>query len=131
MTDAPIKIDALGAFIHQQVDTGYVFEAVTSYCVLGETQHPFLTWAMLSGEFEPLSVMFKADIEAWVGNAGPHATIVVRTWPELSNAHDARLVQLRARLVVVNRFYHAVTPTFTPKPEGSMPELTSAREPVT
>lgn len=120
--------DELTNFIYAQVDTGFVFEGNASYACLGDEHHYYYVWAMScsADDIELLVAQFKRDIEAWVSAAGSQPTIVVRSWPESEPITDDRLGflwVLRARLIVLNRFYRNVPPSFMPKPEGDEPQM--------
>lgn len=110
--------DDLSSFIYAQVDAGYMFEGRTSYCMLGDQHHYFHVWAMRSPEPDLLSAQFRRDIDAWVTAAGTNPTIVVRTWPQWDPQTEEGLWQLYCRLLIVNRFYRDVPPSFIPKPQG-------------
>ncbi len=109
--------ELLRNFIYNQVDHGYVFTMDMAYIILGEERHPFYVWAMHSDDADLLIDQFKRDIEAWVKAAGAKPSIVMRRWPEMEPQFEGGH-QLSARMLIVNRFYKSVHPSFIPKPEG-------------
>jgi hypothetical protein len=110
-------VNTLRNFICQQVDPGCVLQSDMAYVHLGEERHGFFVWAMKGLEPELLVDQFKRDIKAWVKAAGDRATIVVRRWPEMDPVFEGGF-QLACRMLIVNRFYKSVPPSFMPKPEG-------------
>lgn len=113
--------DDLRGFIYDQVDDGYVFTMDMAYIILGEEKHEFYVWAMKSDDPELLVAQFKRDIEAWVKVAGAKPSIVMRRWPEMEPQFEGGY-HLSARMLIVNRFYKSVHPSFMPKPEGGEPQ---------
>jgi hypothetical protein len=111
------QTDGLRNFIYQQVDEGYVLQSDMAYTFLGEERHGFYVWALKGLDPILLVDQFKRDIQAWVKAAGPKATIVMRRWPEMDPVFEGGF-QLAARMLIVNRFYKSVSPSFMPKPEG-------------
>lgn len=107
----------LELFIYQQVDSPSVFTCNAAYCMLGEEKHYFHVWAAISDDEDLLIGQFKRDITAWVKAGGSQPTIVVRAWPEIEPVFEGGW-QLRCRMLVVNRFYKDVPPSFMPKAEG-------------
>jgi len=114
--------DELRSFIYNQVDDGYVFTMDMAYIILGEEKHEFYVWAMRGPEPELLVDQFKRDIQAWVKAAGTKPSIVMRRWPEMEPQFEGDWL-LSARMLIVNRFYKGVPPSFRPKPEGEEPQV--------
>ncbi len=114
--------DDLRGFIYDQVDDGYVFTMDMAYIILGEEKHPFYVWALRGFDPELLVDQFKRDIEAWVKAAGAKPSIVVRRWPEMEPQFEG-WQQLSCRMLIVNRFYKSVPPSFLPKPEGAAAQI--------
>lgn len=111
------QTDGLRDFIYQQVDPGCVLISDMAYTFLGDERHGFYVWALKGPEPELLVDQFKRDIQAWVKAAGDKATIVMRRWPEMDPVFEGGF-QLACRMLIVNRFYKDVPPSFMPKPEG-------------
>lgn len=109
--------DDLRSFIYTQVDEGHILISDMAYVFLGEERHGFYVWAMRGDDADLLIDQFKRDIEAWVKAAGSKATVVMRRWPEMEPQFEGGH-QLSARMLIVNRFYKDVPPSFIPKPEG-------------
>ena len=115
--------DDLRSFIYGQVDDGYVFTMDMAYIILGGEKHEFYVWAMRGHEPELLVDQFKRDIDAWVSAAGAKPTIVMRAWPVMSHGYASDFHQLHCRMLVVNRFYRDVPPSFRPKPQGEEAQI--------
>jgi hypothetical protein len=111
------QTDGLRNFIYQQVDPGCVLQSDMAYVHLGEERHGFYVWALKGLDPILLVDQFKRDIEAWVKAAGDKATIVMRRWPEMDPVFEGGF-RLTARMLIVNRFYKSVSPSFMPKKEG-------------
>lgn len=114
--------DPLRNFIYNSVDDGYVLTADMAYVYLGEEKHGFYVWGLKGPEPELLVDQFKRDIKAWVKAAGEKPTIVMRRWPEMDPVFEGGF-QLTCRMLIVNRFYKDVPPSFMPKPEGEEPQV--------
>lgn len=109
--------NALRNFIYQQVDPGHVLQSDMAYVYLGEERHGFYVWGFRGPEPELLVDQFKRDIKAWAKAGGEKATIVMRRWPEMEPVFEGGF-RLTCRMLVVNRFYKSVAPSFMPKKEG-------------
>ena len=114
--------DELRAFIYNQVDDDYIDTMDMAYIILGGEKHEFYVWAMRGFDPELLIDQFKRDIDAWVKAAGAKPSIVMRRWPEMEPQFEGDYI-LSARLLIVNRFYKDVPPSFMPKPEGEEPQV--------
>lgn len=114
--------DDLRGFIYDQVDDGYVLQSDMAFVHIGEDRHEFYVWALRGLDPELLIAQFKRDIEAWVKAAGTKATIVMRRWPEMEPLFEGGH-QLSARMLIVNRFYKDVPPSFMPKPQGEEAQI--------
>ena len=113
--------DDLRNFIYDQVDDGYVLQSDMAYTFLGEEKHEFYVWGLKGLDADLLVDQFKRDIEAWVSAAGAKPTIIMRRWPEMEPMFEGGH-RLTCRMLIVNRFYRDVPPSFMPKKEGEEPQ---------